>query len=288
MNTEVPVVIASDNNYVFIMSAAIVSLFENKKGDYPVRLFIMDGGISRENKEKLGRIEKKYNFSITYIPVDNKMFEGFPTTSFWPIATYYRLAAARLLPASVHKLVYLDCDVIVLGDIQELFKENLDGYGIGIVRHNPTKEVDAAYKRLGLSPTAAYFNAGVLLIDLDFWRREKIEEQCVELLKKRREVIHVVDQDMLNIIFENKAKLLPWRYNSLDGTGEHVCIRHFADSKPWYRLSAIPFHKDWVRYMGMTPLKLLRFRKFMHISFAQKYHLYPVIWFYNLRKYLKK
>ncbi len=190
------------------------------------------------------------------------------------------------MPEWVNKILYLDCDIVVLNDIQDIFNENLNGKIIGAVPHYITEDSVKSAKRIGLKNERGYFNSGVLLIDLDLWRKSKTQEECLDFIIKNPEKIKLADQDVLNYVFEDDYQILPWKYNSTDGSGDNIYVRHFVDAKPWYRFTTIKFQKKWVSYINETPWKNKKYKKFMHISFAETYHLYPVLWAKKIKSFI--
>ncbi len=285
---KVNLLLSSDDNYAFFLGTVLCSVFENKKSGYDIRVFVIDGGISETNKEKMSVLEERYGFKINFLKIEMEAFKKFPTTKTLPISAYYRMFLKNILPEWVDKILYLDCDIVVLNDIQNIFNENLNGNIIGAVPHYETGSSIESAKRLGLPKDAKYFNSGVLLIDLNLWRKSKTEEECLDFIIKNPDKIRFADQDVLNSVFANKYQALPWKYNSTDGSGDEVYIRHFVDAKPWYRFTNIKFQKKWIEYINKTPWNNQKYKKFMHVSFAKKYRLYPILWIYKIVKLIKK
>jgi len=282
----VSVVFASDDGYSFFLGAALVSLFENKTGNYPVVVYVIDGGIAPVNKARFRELESKYRFTIRYLVPDDSLFEGLPT-GIWPVAAYYRMIVARLLPKDVRKIIYLDCDILILGDLKELYNINLGGKMLGAVR-DPI-EGERSCVRLGISIGAGYFNSGVLLIDIVEWRKADVEPRLFVVLRKWREKLFFPDNDALNIAFRESWLCIPERFNAFPFS--HVSnplIVHFASAKPWYRLSAVPYRDQYLYYLHKTPWGKHPFRRFMDLSFAQKYHFDFIAWpAWNVLKKMK-
>ncbi len=90
-NKQVNLLLSSDDNYAFFLGTVLCSVFENKKGRYDINVFIIDGGISEENKEKMSILEKRYGFKINFLKVEMEEFKKFPITKTLPISAYYRI-----------------------------------------------------------------------------------------------------------------------------------------------------------------------------------------------------
>ena len=287
-----PVTLAfsSNDNHAMLLGVALCSIFENKKGDYPVQVFVMDGGISIKNKERLAVLERRYRFAIAYVQPDARLFEGIEAGDR-SIAAFYRTVIDRLLPVDCRKVIYADCDVIFRGDVAELFYIDLGGKTVGVVMDDPQvwwrEHIKKLCKRFHIPTTEDelwYFNSGVMLIDLDHWRKKNIGENLLRFIKTHPDALWVADQDPLNVVLFGDRKKLSARYNFLpvpvnSQSGTDPLIVHFAGgSKPWYVLSALPYQPDYVRYANMTPWKQEKYRKFIDVFFARKYHFYTVAW----------
>jgi len=301
MTNPVTVVFSSNDNHALLLGVALCSLLENRRGNYPIRVFVLDGGISDKNKKRLKVLEDRYGFSITYAVPDNQVFREISSNSR-PIAAYYRIAIGRLLPMDCHKVIYLDCDVIVLGDIAGLFHVDLEGKTVAAVPDQPQAERQEHLKKMCADipsfvvPTGTiYFNSGVFMIDLDLWRKHEIEKKLFAFIREHPDKLYFDDQDPLNIIFIRDKEILPGKYNfvptpatpAIDGD---PVIVHFAGGiKPWYILSALPYQDDYVFYANKTPWKNHKYRKFMDVPFAKKYHIYRAAWWvWSAYKRMKK
>lgn len=296
MKTEtVTIVFSANDNYAMLAGIALCSVFENKKGDYPIQVFILDGGISARNKERLRVLEKRYGFSINYIFPDRKLFEGVLAANAnaeaeWPIEAYYRIAVASILPDSCRRAIYLDCDVMVRGDIKELFDADLGGKTLGGVVNGEVDSLRKHFKELcesvslALPEGAEYFNSGVLLIDLDRWRERDTEKKLFQFMRKNYDKVWYPDNDALNTVLFEDWKRLPTKYNLLaefafQREDDEPLVIHFAGGgKPWYLFSALPYQPEYVRYANKTPWRNEKYRKLMDVPFAKKYHFYPFVW----------
>jgi len=293
---KVTVVFASSDYYAMLLGVALCSLFENKKGEYPISVYVIDSGISAANKERLGILEKRYGFAINYVTPDKQLFDEIPIADlskqyYLPIEVYYRIAFARLLPATCRKLIYLDVDIAVRGDIAELYNVDLAGQTIGAVadchpdeKHEHLKRMCRDFQVPEIPNEFVYFNSGMLLINLDLWRKHGIEEKLFKVIRENPDKLSYHDQDALNIVLLGDCKELPAKYNLLTEQASELnesnpLIVHFVGGgKPWYILSALPYQREYIYYVKKTPWKNKKYRKFMDIYFAKKYHLYPIAW----------
>lgn len=229
----IPIFLSSDNNYAPYIATTIASICDNTAAF--CEFYILDGGIKTDNKTKIKTLMEQYNnFSIEYINIDTeKYFKNFVTNSYITLPTYYRFIIPQL-KLNLERILYLDVDIIVKGDIQELFNTNLDNKVLGAI-----KDLGDSYyiKRLKfnveIDPSHTYFNAGVLLIDCKKWREQNISEKLFNTEKKYRGKLLCNDQDVLNKVFENNYKMLLEKFNALTLKGDTVIRHYYSKPKPW-------------------------------------------------------
>lgn len=231
---NIPIFLSADNNYAPFVTTTIASICDNTKSfcDF----YILDGGISEENQEKICSLKKQFdNFSIEFIKIDlEKEFCSIDyknECSYVSLSTYNRFLIPKLKP-NLDKILYLDVDIIALGDIADLYKESLENYIVGAV-----EDYEAEFRnRDFILPSHNYFNAGVLLIDCEKWRAHDITKKLFEIELKYRNQLKFADQDVLNKLFENNYKILEKRYNRIfPKKNDNIILRHYAgELKPYF------------------------------------------------------
>ncbi|MCV0382595.1 MAG: glycosyltransferase family 8 protein [Erythrobacter sp.] len=168
-------------------------------------------------------------------------------------ATYLRLLTDVIVDVSVDRLLYLDVDMSIAQDVLPLWQIDLDGYSLAATLDQGISNEDlATFKRMyNLSGDALYFNAGVLLLDLGRIREVGEFKQALDLLTADRDRYALADQDALNVVFWQRWKTLPAKWNfqrsllyaDTDIQGDArlrrdvvPAIVHFTGSqKPWTR-----------------------------------------------------
>ncbi|GHV56005.1 hypothetical protein FACS1894182_01660 [Bacteroidia bacterium] len=263
---NIPVFIASDNNFAPLLAVAIYSILRNTKSH--INFYILDGGISAENKAKIETLKTCFShFSLEFIAIDvDAHFRDFKTTQAITLSMYSHLLIPQL-KLELDKAIYLDADIIAMDNIAELWNESLDDYPLGAVW---AASVDDAQHngRLGVSNNHKYFNSGVLLINCKKWRENHIVEELFALESKVRNKLIVPDQDLLNIYFDGKVKILPSKYNTTtrivlfdrilkNDTGK-IVVRHFESAeKPhnshYYGCYRMPHFEEFWDYACFTP-----------------------------------
>lgn len=238
---NIPIFLASDNRYAPFVATTIASICDNT--DCFCSFYVLDGGISETAKLTIKSLNRKYpNFSVNFLTIDEEAefsdIDYQNNAGYISISTYNRFLISKLKP-DLKKVLYLDVDVIVKGDIKELFSIQLENYPLAAV---PESFLDGATLKdlrnnLNLSKDHRYFNAGVLLIDNEYWAKNDILSQVFKTEQKFRSKLKWADQDILNIIFNNNYKVLPPKFNDMTqfkNQNHNVLIRHFNTGlKPW-------------------------------------------------------
>ena len=124
---EIPVFFSTDDNYIPFLDVALSSLIENASRDYRYRIMILNTGLSAENMARILEREQA-GFAIEFVDISDRL-EGimshFRNVYHFSIVTYYRLFIASLFPR-LDKIVYLDCDLVVTGDISKLYFTDME------------------------------------------------------------------------------------------------------------------------------------------------------------------
>lgn len=209
------IVCATDDNFVQHCSIMLVSLLINNKD---VHIYILTEGLRPENEKIIQDEVTQYNGVVDFCLVDSSIVEKFPMPALSGLshisrATYYRLLISDILPMDVHKAIYLDCDMIINDDITDLWNTDLNGYAMGAV---PQIGYGFEAIRLGYPIEYGYFNAGMNVINLDYFRKNNVSQQLLEYIETNFSKIKYHDQDALNGTLYNKTKhLLPqWNMTS--------------------------------------------------------------------------
>lgn len=209
------IVLAADNNYIQHCVTTLTSILENS--DSTIDFFILTSGFTEESISVLTNIENKYKCKIAIIYVNNDIFKNAPlpeSLKHINLVTYYRILIPQLLPENIHKVIYLDCDIVVRKDIKELWEIELGNVALGAVFQTPLASIEDR-NRLNISDEFGYFNAGVLLINLTLWRNDNIMDKCMHYMSKNRDLIIYHDQDILNAVLFDNVVAIPFKWNMM-------------------------------------------------------------------------
>lgn len=237
--TNIPIFLPSDNNYAPFVATTMVSILENTKSF--IDFYVLDSGITEENQEKICTLKEKYShFSIEFLKIDvEKHFRGFDVPGYLNLSTYSRFLIPTLKP-ELGKVLYIDTDVVVLGDISELYAVDLEGFALGAAWDKSRKLYNTDTKDLiEMSNDYKYFNVGVLLIDVRKWIKDEVVKHLFAIQKKYDGKILHADETLLNKYFDGKYKVFDIKYDYIDydvinRADIKPVIRHFATPmKPW-------------------------------------------------------
>ena len=210
------VVLASDDNYVPLLTISIVSFLENNQNDFDeINVFILNDGITNQNIERIKSILNKYDCNLSFIKSKNienlnskiVSLERDNITSF---TTYSRLFIASLIPNDIDKIIYLDCDILIVDSVKQLWDEDISDYYCAAVLDCCNTTVQ---EMLGISEEDNYINAGALYINLKKWREDNVEEKFIEFILNNSNRYYQHDQGILNHTFKNRIKIISPKYN---------------------------------------------------------------------------
>lgn len=280
---KINILCSTDENYIPLCGIMLTSLFENNK-KHDVEVFVMSSIKGDKEKQKLLDLANSYAQTLRFLDIDKNIFSNCPIrpSDYLTLAAYYRIIAPTILPNDIDKILYLDCDIIICGDLYELWNLDISNYSIAAARDVRAISLDV-YKRLEYSPELSYFNSGVLVINVNYWRENSIIDRCFEFINKYQndsQKLAAHDQDTLNVVLKDSKKLLPCKYNLSTGLllnhhlmGHHsddfrkeICdaiakpvIIHFtADSKPWLKYAEHPYTKYFLKYMNISPWRKMK------------------------------
>lgn len=185
MKSLIHILCATDSKYVPYCGVMLTSVFRNNSEDQ-LCIHVLGTNLNMDNKDDLQKNAKQYSQQIEIYDVDNDLTKYIPPTNILDknthiaLATYNRIFVLELLPQNISKVLYLDCDLIVLGLLRGCWEQDLDGYALGAVIDSGAMN---CYSRLHLDPKKnMYFNGGVLLMNLDFWRMYGIQQKCIDYI----------------------------------------------------------------------------------------------------------
>lgn len=240
-----------DRNYLPQLRTLLTSLFVNNPNER-FHLFLFHSALTEEALGSVRQQCDRYGYTFSAICVADTLFQGAPVTRQYPKEMYYRLLAPHLLPDSVKRILYLDPDTLVINPIRPLWETGLKGNLFAAAAHTGKTELANSVNQLRLGTDCAYYNSGVLLMDVEAGRREINPQQLFRYVEQHRLELILPDQDILNALYSERILPLDdvlWNYDArnysnyllrsggvcdLPWVMAHTAILHFCGKqKPW-------------------------------------------------------
>ncbi len=220
-------------------------------------------GLSQNGKIVLEEISKEFGAKIIHYDIsNNKDYQYFanslPYTSHISSVAYARMIFDKIIDKKVKKLIYLDCDLLIRAPIENLYEVKLDNYPLGAVKDAHglrwSNGRDIKHNKDLLDSADKYFNSGMLLIDLEKWRKKNMVKTLLELEKVGALPRLTNDQQILNYIFANNFKELDGRWNMLAASKaiealDPYIVHYTGPNKPWNLISLLPFARVYRHVM---------------------------------------
>jgi lipopolysaccharide biosynthesis glycosyltransferase len=215
------VVLFTDANNLWGIAVTVQSLLENCSE--PCSIYIAEADLTLHDKETLCESWKSDKLNnVEFVSIDKDKLASFRSNLYLKSKiTYARLFISDYFP-NLSRCLYLDTDLIVFSDVKELYYTDLAGNITGCIRDgailyetdSTAMHVDRFRDKLGLKNPRMYFNAGVILIDLEAWRHHHIGERAVQISAEMYDVLDCLDQDILNIALEDHWLDLDVKWNA--------------------------------------------------------------------------
>ena len=242
---EIPIFFSTDDTYIPCLSVAIKSIIANANENNIYKIIILNTGLKTENKKAIKDLEKE-NVKIQFSNITDKIKKinkelEYRLRDYYSVSIYYRLFIPGLFP-EYKKAIYLDCDIVVIKDIADLFNIDLKDNFVGAIVDGvvSSSEIFKKYSDLALGlDNKKYFNSGVLLMNLEKFRNEKIKEKFLYLLCNYNFDTIAPDQDYLNVLCKDKVLYLNNGWDKMpipdpNFDEKDLCLIHYnMFQKPW-------------------------------------------------------
>ena len=281
LNKTYNICYACDDNYAPLAGVSIASFLKNANVEDFFCFYILDNDISSDNKKKIMSLKWIKNCEIKFVDVDKTRFENLYLPSkkgYLSISAYYRFVISDLFK-DLDRILYVDCDVISTSSIKEFYNIDFGDKYVAVVKDTACCENQ---RRLGFSENEVYFNSGVILVNLELWRKNGLSDSLFANIKDGLD-----DQDILNIVLKGKTLIVDDKWN-WQGKAKHYKEKiypnliHFITAyKPWVTGSKLGFNNEYFKALRLThwnsfyEQNLRRFlpvfhkdRKFIHICFC--------------------
>ncbi|MFR7994690.1 MAG: glycosyltransferase family 8 protein [Clostridium sp.] len=205
------VVYSTDDNYAQHTGVSIISLLENNKHFNSIKIYVIENRISNSNKVKLKKISDEYNRDIIFIDF-NAYKNKLELNMQWniSISAYARLFISSILPNDIDKVLYFDCDTVIVNKVDELVSCDIKDYYVAGVADTISNNMKS---KVGIAKEGNYINSGMLLINLNKWRKDAIENKFIEFIENKNGSVAHHDQGVINGVLHSKLKILSPKFN---------------------------------------------------------------------------
>lgn len=253
-----------------------------------ITFHLLHDGLTAAHRDDLDRLSGEFGVTVIHHELTehaefNRICRSLPVDGRLHTVMYARLLLPELLPEGIERVVYLDCDTLVVSPIEVLADHDMDGMPIAAV-----SDALKLYNMMGrdmrakaglFDPAQDYFNSGVLLIDMEKFAAADPAAQLKAFKTSGLLEKLYFDQDMLNLIFKDRWYKLDWRFNVTDPHISHQAmaphIVHYTGKvRPWHLYSHVAFRRTyrhvmtnelfyrylrhrWLRYWQTLPLRLI-------------------------------
>ncbi|MGM9993531.1 MAG: glycosyltransferase [Candidatus Avigastranaerophilus sp.] len=253
-----------DSKYVEQLAVSMCSILKNADDNDNITFYILDGGLTQKEKSGIEKLKEIKDFSVRYININPEEFANCPLNvikkgdKYEPthvtLPAYFRIKLPSLLK-ELDKILYLDCDVVVRTSLKELFEQDVTDKAV-LMTLDAESEKEA--ERLGIK---RYFNSGVLFINLDYWRKNDVENKLLGYINENQRKILWFDQDVINDVLEGQIGEISNKWNYQYFQYEEIDINEFANSsiihmagrfKPWLMSFEHPVYDLYYYYLSFT------------------------------------
>ncbi|HHW21267.1 MAG TPA: glycosyltransferase family 8 protein [Clostridiaceae bacterium] len=267
---QINLLVTLDFKYIRPLKVMLKSLFLNNPSE-DFHIYLMHSSIKEEEVSDLVSFVESHGQRLFEIKIDSRYFDNAPVVFHYTKEMYYRLLAFKFLPEEMDRILYLDPDILVINPVRRLYETDLDGYLYAASFHNvlAVKEIN----RIRLYPykIEAYFNSGVLLMNLDLQRKLIDEKAIYSFIEKNRLKLIMPDQDIINTLYSRQIKSIDEKlYNydtryykyykmisnnacDMDFVIRNTVFLHFCGKKkPWHKSYSGKFHALYKHYEKLT------------------------------------
>lgn len=275
MDNALHIAFCFDQGYVMPTGVAMYSICVNTPEPVCFHALVSQG-VPEEAKQQMERMVVSHGKKIVFHVVDNTSVKGVYSNADTHISncTYYRFLLPYLLPSDVSKAIYLDGDLITLGSLLPLWETELAPDEPAAIACDFMSDDVIVHNRIGTPPSQPYFNGGVIVFNLDCWRKEGLGAICLE--ESRKQSYYLMDQDVVNVLLGHRIKRLHFKYNcqtefflnpeqywtvsrekyfdEIHEAMKKPVIMHFIGCrKPWHK--GYPLASEWLEYKAASPWK---------------------------------
>ena len=282
-----------------IFGVVVTSIGINVTSD-DVTIHLVHNSLKPRTVKRLQKIADKYNVELDFKQIDTDILKDCyfdKSKHYGDIMMFARLLLSSVLP-DLDKIIYLDCDIVVLKDLQSLWNLDISDVAVAMAP-DLTFEDKKSLNRLGMT-SGYYLNSGVILMNLDYWRKHDVQNRVISYILEKGDKLIYNDQDALNSILQNEHKVLHIKYNYsycyflrligvshkekireiIEARDNPVIFHYFGPLKPWSLGCYIPGKELFVKYQKLSgwSYKIIQKHIFKRIVYTLIPSLKSMMW----------
>jgi len=264
------ILVTIDAGYVGAFKVMAKSLVLNNPGS-EVRFLLIHSGLDLGELSALHAYCDAIGADFAAFRVDGDEFADLPASKRYPVEVYYRLLAPLILPSSVERVIYLDCDMLIVNSLKPLWEMDLEGCAYAAASHSGEASAVDALNQIRLDTNHAYFNTGLLVMDLARARRVLTLERFAGCVERLGALFVLPDQDVFNAVCGQATLVLDdelWNYDvrkfsqykavshgrhGMDWVMQNTAVLHFCGPmKPWRKSYSSRFSSLYKHYANLA------------------------------------
>lgn len=274
MTEPIDLLVTLDAGYLPPLKVMLWSLAANNPG-LPIHVWLVHEQLTDAQIDSVRQLTSTFDWRLTAVPAQVDLTDQPALIKRYPPAMYFRLLCGQILPASVHRVIYLDPDTLVINELLPLWQLDLKGKMLAASVHRGVTKLVDNVNQLRLGTKTSYFNSGVLVIDVD-QAREKIKlADITATIDKYHDYLILPDQDILNFLYGEDIVEIDeerWNYDTrryllyqtrnltqhdIHWVMSHTVVLHYCGTpKPWELTSDSKFTGLYLNYQQQCQRQL--------------------------------
>lgn len=263
------ILVTVDSNYIRPLKVMLTSFFTHHKNEN--KIYLLYSNVKETELAELNTLIESKGSRFLPARMKEGLLSEVPVFRYFTREMYYRIFAGMMFPEE-ERMLYLDPDILIRGSLMELYETDLEGNVLGGIADFAVNNMLSAHKtEIGFRDEEQYINSGVLLFDLHQLRKRFQKKEIETIINEKGEYLQYPDQDIINLIFRGKIKLLERKYNYNTGYGSEmgmlfyimggflkeknypVIVHYMGATKPWHPGYCGKFGKEYRRYLKKYP-----------------------------------
>ena len=254
-----------------MFGVVMTSVGINVKSD-DVMMYLLHNGLKDKTIKRLRQIADRFHIGLELMEIDSSLLKDCPTNKklhYADIMMYARFLLPSMLP-DLDKVIYLDCDLVVNGDLKDLWDFDVNGVAVAMAPDHLYKDA-TTLERLKMT-NGEYLNSGVIVMNLEYWRKHNVQNRVLSFIEENGTNLIYFDQDALNVTLQNERRKLPIKYDctpyhllrNLDNFPSEIheeirkaritptIFHYMGPTKPWSLGSYVPGKELFKKYQRLS------------------------------------